>query len=45
MIFVSLASAIANMENLQKLGKMIGVMMLIFVASQVFASMNAFPRH
>ena len=38
MIFISLVSSIANMENLQKLGKMIGIMLLIFVASQVIAS-------
>ena len=39
MIFISLVSSIANMESLQKLGKMIGIMLLIFVASQIFASL------
>lgn len=39
MIFISLVSSIANMENLQKLGKMIGIMLVIFVASQIFASL------
>jgi Na+/H+-dicarboxylate symporter len=39
MIFISLVSSIANMDSLHKLGKMIGIMMLIFVASQVFASL------
>lgn len=39
MIFVSLVSSVASMENLRKLGKLLGIMMLVFVATQVFASL------
>ncbi len=38
MIFISLVSSIANMDSIQKLGKMIGIMLAIFVLSQIFAS-------
>lgn len=38
MIFVSLVSSIANMKSLQKLGKVLAAMMIIFVITQVFAS-------
>jgi Na+/H+-dicarboxylate symporter len=38
MIFVSLVSSIANMENLRKLGKVLGVMMLLFILTEVIAS-------
>ena len=38
MIFVSLVSSIASMEDLTKLGKVMGVMMIVFVATQIFAS-------
>jgi Na+/H+-dicarboxylate symporter len=38
MIFVSLTASIAKMENVQTLGRMLGIMLIIFVASQVFAS-------
>lgn len=38
MIFISLVSSIANMKSLQKLGKVLGVMMILFVITQVFAS-------
>ncbi|TQI67714.1 dicarboxylate/amino acid:cation symporter [Clostridium sp. KNHs216] len=38
MIFVSLVSSIANMENLKKLGKILGVMMLIFILTEIIAS-------
>jgi len=38
MIFVSLVSAIANMENLRKLGKVLVVMMLLFVLTEIIAS-------
>lgn len=38
MIFVSIVSSIAKMESMQKLGRIIGIMMLVFIATQVFAS-------
>lgn len=38
LIFFSLASSIANMENLRKLGKMLGIMAGIFILTQVIAS-------
>ena len=38
MIFISLVSSIANMKSLQKLGKLLGIMMIVFVITQVFAS-------
>ncbi len=39
MIFISLVSSIANMENLRKLGKLLGIMLFIFVLTQIFASL------
>lgn len=39
MIFISLVSAIANMKDLKKLGKMLGVMLLLFIATEVVASL------
>lgn len=38
MIFVSLVSSIANMKSLQKLRNLLVVMMIIFLLTQVFAS-------
>ena len=38
MIFVSLVASIAKMESMQKLGRIIGIMMIVFVVTQVFAS-------
>ena len=38
MIFVSIVASISKMESMQKLGRIIGIMMLIFVVTQVFAS-------
>jgi len=38
MIFVSLVSSIANMKSLQKLKSLLVVMMILFVITQVFAS-------
>lgn len=38
MIFISLVSSIASMENLRKLGKLLIVMMLVFLVTQLFAS-------
>jgi len=38
MIFVSLVASISKMENLRKLGKMLLIMMIIFIATQIIAS-------
>ncbi|WP_371367591.1 C4-dicarboxylate transport protein [Sporomusa rhizae] len=38
MIFISLVSSIANMKSLQKLGKVLSIMMILFIITQVFAS-------
>jgi len=38
MIFVSLVASISNMENLRKLGKLLGILMLVIVITQVIAS-------
>jgi Na+/H+-dicarboxylate symporter len=38
MIFVSLVSSIANMENLHKLGKVLGIMMVLFIITEIIAS-------
>ena len=38
MIFVSLVASISKMENLRKLGKLLLIMMIIFILTQVLAS-------
>jgi len=39
MIFVSLVASISKMENLRKLGKLLLIMIIIFVATQIIASL------
>ncbi len=38
MIFISLVSSISKMQNLKKLGKMLGVMAIVFISTQLIAS-------
>lgn len=39
MIFISLVSSISKMENLRKLGKVLGIMVVVVIATQVIASL------
>lgn len=39
MIFISLVSSISKMKNLRKLGKVLGIMVVVVIATQVIASL------